>query len=161
TGECILAHCEPDQPGANAGGCVSDPVNEGDVCTDDGYGCTDDRCTSGACRHTPVAARCPSDEPCLPIICAPAQAAPEPTGCVPGMVSAFDLVARMLAGKAQGPLAPVHGGKGVPSSLETPAQRRGRMALAQLQETPKKVAAFLRGLTPARRQGLLGRTTVK
>jgi hypothetical protein len=78
------------------------------------------------------------------------------------VASGFDLVARMLAGRAQGPLAPLGpGGNRVPSSLETSAQRRGRMALFALQQTPKKVNIFLHGLTPARRQGLLSRTMAR
>jgi hypothetical protein len=247
TGECILAHCEPGDPKGNAIGCVSDPVNEGETCTDDDYACTDDRCTSGVCQHTTVAARCPSDEPCLPIICAPDRTDPGTSGCLPipetvagdecvedgdpctddacaagscghvpvttkatcdpvgpayeralalaqeagtlssvvtgalptqvspevvtsasltgsvtDLASGFELIARILAGRAEGPLAPLGPKKNrVPSPLETSAQRRGRMALAQLQQTPKKVNTFLHGLTPARRQGLLSRTMTR
>jgi hypothetical protein len=247
TGECILAHCAPGDPSGNATGCVSDPVHEGEVCTDDDFGCTDDRCTNGTCRHAIVEARCPTTEPCLPIICAPERSDPGTTGCVavpervngdecvedgdpctddacaagscghvpvatkvtcdpvgpayeraltlareagslsavvtgalppqvdPAVVTAasltssvtdlssgFELVARILAGRAQGPLAAIGPrGSRTPNMFETSAQRRGRMALAQLQKTPKTVNAFLKGLTPARRQGLLSRTMVQ
>jgi hypothetical protein len=226
---------------------VSDPVHEGETCTDDGFGCTDDRCTNGSCRHAVVESRCPTTEPCLPMICAPDRAERETSGCiaipetvsgdecvedgdpctddacaagrcdhvpvatkatcdpvepvyehalalakeastlsavvtgalppqvdpevvteasltssVTDLASAFELVARMLSGRAQGPLAVVGPKRNqVPSELETSAQRRGRMALAQLQKTPKTVNVFLHGLTPARRQGLLSKTMVK
>src|SRR5262249_42308119 len=64
-------------------GCVSDPVGEGDVCTDDGWSCTDDVCANGACRHTPLDARCDTGEPCAPTLCDPAQSDANAAGCAP------------------------------------------------------------------------------
>jgi hypothetical protein len=222
-------------------------VHEGETCTDDDFGCTDDRCTNGACRHAIVESRCPTTEPCLPMICAPDRGDPGTSGCIaipetvtgdecvedgdpctddacgegrcnhvavttkatcdpvgpayeralalahdaeslsavvtgalppqvePAVVtsasltnsvtdlaSGFELVARILSGRAEGPAAVVGPrANRNRTELETSAQRRGRMALAQLQKTPKTVTVFLHGLTPARRQGLLSKTMVK
>ncbi|MFN8546077.1 MAG: hypothetical protein U0807_18000 [Candidatus Binatia bacterium] len=81
-GECVLAVCSPDDPDADADGCVATPVTEGDTCTDDGFACTSDVCTTGRCTHPAVDARClPADE-CDAGVCNPNADGHEASGCV-------------------------------------------------------------------------------
>lgn len=83
SGECFGARCEPGAAGADpTTGCVPVPIREGEVCTDDGASCTDDRCAMGLCIHMAVPERCTADDPCAMAECLPADAAADVDGCV-------------------------------------------------------------------------------
>jgi hypothetical protein len=87
SGECSVATCRPDDPAADARGCLQTVVGEGDACTDDGVPCTDDVCTSGTCLHVPVDTRCPGAASCGGAACAPGAATRDASGCVSGPAS--------------------------------------------------------------------------
>jgi len=57
-------------------------VSEGEACTDDGFGCTEDLCTDGRCVHHLRDARCPSAGECGTTGCDPAGANPDANGCI-------------------------------------------------------------------------------
>jgi hypothetical protein len=82
-GDCALAACQPGADGADATGCTRRPVAEGEACTDDGFACTDDRCTAGGCRHLALDDRCTPADACSPMTCAPEVVAADAAGCVP------------------------------------------------------------------------------
>jgi hypothetical protein len=84
SGECELRSCQPDHAAADPAGCVATPVGEGEPCTDDGFACTDDTCTDGACLHVPIASRCVPPGECTAAACAPEQAGADPAGCLAG-----------------------------------------------------------------------------
>jgi len=84
SGECTVASCSPDDPSADARGCVQTTVGEGDACTDDGVACTDDVCTGGTCLHVPLDARCPGAASCGSVACAPGTEGSDGAGCVSG-----------------------------------------------------------------------------
>ena len=70
-------------PAANLLGCISTPVGEGDRCTDDGFACTDDRCTTGRCLHQPQDEACVATDQCLPALCRPEIEGHDAAGCLP------------------------------------------------------------------------------
>jgi len=82
--ECGVGACRPGDPDANARGCVTTPVSEGQACTDDGLACTDDVCTGGACLHVPVDDRCTTGDPCADVSCAPDRPDRDARGCATG-----------------------------------------------------------------------------
>ncbi len=83
--QCVLAHCTPDDPGADPNGCTSMPVAEDQPCTDDGFTCSDDVCRQGRCEHVPVDSRCVPPGECTSAVCIPAGGAPDAAGCAPGV----------------------------------------------------------------------------
>ena len=83
-GECTIAACQPDNPAADARGCIQSTVGEGDACTDDGVPCTDDVCTTGACLHVPLDTRCPGAASCGGAVCTPGLPTSDAAGCVSG-----------------------------------------------------------------------------
>ena len=85
-GECVLGVCTPGATGADKRGCVATPVAEGEQCTDDGFSCTDDTCSSGACLHVPIASRCVPPDDCTSAVCEPGQPTADAAGCIPGPV---------------------------------------------------------------------------
>ena len=80
---CTDGACRPDAPGADTRGCVSVPAREGDICTDDGVGCTDDRCRAGTCTHLPNDANCDNTDECGSTLCAPERG--DARGCAPAL----------------------------------------------------------------------------
>lgn len=83
-GDCAVAACRPTDPNAGEDGCVRTPVGEGETCTDDGFACTDDVCSAGACLHVPVDGRCPGAASCASAACEPANTGADAAGCVSG-----------------------------------------------------------------------------
>jgi len=83
-GDCTVATCSPDEPSADARGCVQTTVGEGEACTDDGVACTDDVCTAGTCLHVPLDTRCPGAASCGSVTCAPGIEGSDAAGCVAG-----------------------------------------------------------------------------
>jgi hypothetical protein len=83
-GDCVLGVCTPGAPGADKRGCVATPVAEGEMCTDDGFSCTDDTCSSGACLHVPIASRCVPPDDCTSAVCQPGEPTADAAGCIPG-----------------------------------------------------------------------------
>jgi hypothetical protein len=83
-GDCVLGVCMPTNPDADKRGCVARAVSEGEQCTDDGFGCTDDVCTAGACLHVPIASRCVPPDDCTSAVCEPGQPTADAAGCIPG-----------------------------------------------------------------------------
>jgi hypothetical protein len=83
-GECVLGVCTPGAEGADKRGCVATSVAEGEQCTDDGFACTEDTCTVGACLHVPIASRCVPPDDCTSAVCEPGQPTADPEGCIPG-----------------------------------------------------------------------------
>jgi len=79
--ECTLGSCRPDDPAADARGCVAVAVGEGEACSDDGVACTDDVCTGGVCLHVPIDARCGDAGGCSAAACAPDREDHDPRGC--------------------------------------------------------------------------------
>jgi len=61
---------------------VAVPVEEGEPCTDDGFTCTDDVCTSRQCLHVPIDSRCGVPEECTRTLCSPEQQTRDAAGCV-------------------------------------------------------------------------------
>jgi hypothetical protein len=49
--ECNVAVCGPQDPNADADGCVLRPADENAYCTEDANPCTTDACRDGTCRH--------------------------------------------------------------------------------------------------------------
>jgi hypothetical protein len=78
--------CSPASPDADKRGCITTPVGEGELCTDDGFSCTDDTCNAGACLHVPIASRCVPPDDCTSAVCEPGQPTADPAGCIPGPV---------------------------------------------------------------------------
>jgi hypothetical protein len=85
-GECVLGVCAPGSSDADKRGCIATPVGEGEQCTDDGFACTDDTCSAGACLHVPIASRCVPPEDCTSAVCEPGQPEADAAGCIPGPV---------------------------------------------------------------------------
>jgi slime mold repeat-containing protein len=85
--QCSVGACRPGDPAADARGCVVVPVSEGQACTDDGFACTDDVCTGGACLHVPIDARCGPSGSCAAASCAPDRPGHDVAGCVAGAAS--------------------------------------------------------------------------
>ncbi len=83
-GECALAACLPASPRADRHGCVRVAVHEGDACTDDGFACTLDVCTTGVCLHVPVDAGCTGAATCGRGACVPSRSDHDADGCVAG-----------------------------------------------------------------------------
>jgi hypothetical protein len=79
---CTRGVCRPGDPAAGRDGCVSMPVGEGELCTDDGFACTDDVCTAGGCLHVPVDTRCGVPGECTTAHCAPERPDADAAGCV-------------------------------------------------------------------------------
>lgn len=82
--DCSIGVCRPGAPGANADGCVGEPVGEGEACSDDGVACTEDVCRAGACLHVPIDAECGRPDECSAAVCAPENAASDARGCAAG-----------------------------------------------------------------------------
>jgi hypothetical protein len=80
--DCTVGECRPGDRTANARGCVTVPVGEGEACTDDGLSCTDDVCTGGGCLHVPIDSRCGPAGECSRAVCVPEDAAHDAAGCV-------------------------------------------------------------------------------
>ncbi len=83
-GECVLGVCTPGAEGADKRGCVAASVAESEQCTDDGFSCTEDTCTGGACLHVPIASRCVPPDDCTSAVCEPGQPTADVEGCIPG-----------------------------------------------------------------------------
>jgi len=172
--ECSEAICRPDDPAADAQGCVATPGTlDLTPCTEDDDPCTVDQCRGGTCSHATV-----SDlTGCQPLV--PSYrlavslrggvdrllaylgeiAAGGDTGA--GLADQLDLVAGdldatilVLAGRDAGP-APagvsIRLAGGARLATATTAQQRGRVALAWLRGTPGHVQAFLGVIARGRR----------
>ena len=84
SGTCTIGACRPNDPAADARGCVQSPVQEGEACTGDGVPCTEDICTAGTCLHVPVDTRCAGAASCGGATCEPAATGADAAGCVDG-----------------------------------------------------------------------------
>jgi hypothetical protein len=76
-------------------------------------------------------------------------------GSATDIAASFDLIARILAGRAPATDAPV-----VPQ-LDTPAARRARSAVLELRQAPRAVGKFLQQLAAAQQRALVDAATAR
>ena len=173
--ECAVSECRPEDPAADAQGCVAQSDQfELSECTEDDNPCTTDRCRSGVCAHEPL------DDPqgCLPLLPSYRRAVTLRGGVdrlltfvrdevnaggdtgdaiveqLEGIRADLDAVVLTLAGRDAGSELPPSALRGLrlPATATT-AQVRGRVALAWLRATPGRVQTFLSVVARGRRRG--------
>jgi hypothetical protein len=79
--------CRREGKGRDRLGCVkldSKRKKDGEVCTSDGFSCTDDVCLRGTCVHKPVDSRCMAGGVCTAAACSPNAGNHDEDGCVIG-----------------------------------------------------------------------------
>jgi hypothetical protein len=173
--ECAVNECSPDDPAADAQGCVARPSElELSECTEDDNPCTVDRCRAGVCAHDAV------DDPqgCVPLLPSYRRAvtlrggvervltyvrdevvAGGDTGAaiveqLEGIAMDLDAAVRVLAGRDSDSEPPPSALRGLRlAATATTAQVRGRVALAWLRGTPGRVQTFLGVVSRGRRRG--------
>jgi hypothetical protein len=174
TTECALIDCRPDDPAADARGCVSETSQfELAECTEDDNPCTLDRCRAAACAHDAV------DDPqgCLPLV-NPYRRAVALRGGVErvltyvfdeadasgetgdalvehldAITAELDAAIRVLAGRDAGGELPAGALRGLRlAATATTAQQRGFIALGWLRGTPRRVQRFLAMVSQGRRR---------
>jgi hypothetical protein len=172
-GECATVTCAPDDPAADAQGCVVQTTEfELGECAEDDDPCTLDRCRTGVCAHDAV------DDPqgCLPLLPSYRRATRLRAGVerivnyvvdeadaggesgdaigekLAGIMADLDAAVRILAGRDPGSPPPAKPLRGRPlAATATTSQQRGRVAFAWLRATPKRVRAFLGAVAGGRR----------
>jgi Dictyostelium (slime mold) repeat len=172
--ECATSECSPDDPAADAQGCVP---RSGDLelseCSEDENPCTDDHCRVGACAHDAVA----DPQGCQPLLPSYRRAVLLRAGAervltyvldevdaggdtgdrlveqLEAMSADLDAATRVLAGRDAGSEPPTAAFRGLRlSPTATTAQQRGFIALAFLRGTPGRVQTFLGVVSQGRRR---------
>ncbi len=176
--ECGTNECAPDDPDADARGCVSRAADlDLSECTEDDDPCTLDRCRGGTCAHDAVT----DPQGCLPLVPSyrravtlrggvdrllnyvfdEADASGDTSAAIvddlQAIADSLDATIRVLGGRDAGAEVPASASRGVRLAVTaTTAQQRGRVALGWVRATPGEVKQFLGAVSRGRRRHELG-----
>lgn len=176
--ECGVSECAPDDPAADAQGCVTGSADFDLLeCTEDDNPCTLDRCRGGSCAHDAVT----DPQGCQPLVPSYRRAVTLRGGVervlnyvfdesdaggdtfdaiveeLQAIADSLDATVRVLGGRDAGGEPPASAFRGLRlAATATTAQQRGRVALGWLRSTPSLVQKFLAVVSRGRRLGDLG-----